>query len=166
MHGAVTSWRFEALTEAMVMLDRIVLPAAAAGLLAFIVFHAAKRQWHALVALVILASGGALLSQSLKALVGRSRPPAVPLVEVSGYSFPSGQVLAVTLVAGWALHVASTSASKSARLLVAALATATVLLVGFSRIYLGAHYPGDVAASILIGMSWLGVCIAVRIPCH
>jgi membrane-associated phospholipid phosphatase len=159
LNDVVRSWRFEPLTDAMVALDMMVAPLAVISLVAFLAFHAARRQWRALMTFVVFAGGGALLSQALKALVGRSRPPGEALVDVSGYSFPSAQVLAITLVAGWAIHVAGTcSANRSARLLVWLLAAAAVLLVGFSRIYLGAHYPGDVAASILIGISWLCAC--------
>ena len=110
MLNGVPSWRF--LTEAMMTLDRIAVPIAGASLLAFVAVHAVKRQWQAMMALVILAAGGAFLSQCLKALVGRARPPGVALVEVGGYSFPSGQVLAFTLVAGWAIHMASTSSAS------------------------------------------------------
>jgi membrane-associated phospholipid phosphatase len=161
------SWRLPPLTQAMVVLDQIIVPIAGASLLALFAFHAATGQWRAMRALLVFAVGGTFLSQALKVLVARSRPPCVALVEVSGYSFPSAQVLLITLVAGWATFVASANAqSMSTRLLVGASAAAAMLVVGFSRVYLGAHYPSDVAASILIGISWLCVCIAGRRPFH
>lgn len=161
MSDPVSSWRFELLTEIMVVLDKMVVPLAGMSLLAFLAFHAARREWRAMTTLGIFSSGGALLSQALKAFVGRERPPDNALVEVSGHSFPSGQVLAVTLVAGWAIHVARTnSGNESGQRAVVTIMTAAVLLVGFSRVYLGAHYVSDVAASILIGVSWWCVCTA------
>jgi membrane-associated phospholipid phosphatase len=163
MYGMLSSIRYPALTEAMVALDRIVVPIALASLLFFLGFHGAKRQWRSLATLAVFASGGALLSQLLKVLVGRIRPPGPSLVDVSGYSFPSGQVLAVALVAGWAIYIASMNANRRrTRLSIEAVAVSAVLLVGFSRIYLGAHYPGDVVASTLIATSWLCACIGAR----
>jgi len=161
------SWRLPPLTRAMVVLDQIIVPIAGASLLALFTFHAATRQWRATRALLAFVVGGTFLSQALKVLVARSRPPGVALVEVSGYSFPSAQVLLVTLVAGWATLAACANAqSMSTRLLVGASAAAAMLVVGFSRVYLGAHYPSDVAASILIGISCLCVCISGRSPFH
>lgn len=160
MYGRLSSVRHPALTEAMVALDRIVVPIALASLLFFLGFHGAKRQWRSLATLAVFASGGALLSQLLKVLVGRIRPPGPSLVDVSGYSFPSGQVLAVALVAGWAIYIANMTANnRRIRLSIEVVAVSAVLLVGFSRIYLGVHYPGDVVASTLIAISWLCACI-------
>lgn len=159
-YSELFSWRSQALTEAMVVLDRLVIPSALSCLALFLGYHGAKRQWRSMVALSFVASGGALQLALLKALVGRSRPSGLALVDVSGYSFPSGQVLAVALLAGWAIYVASMSVErKRTRLLVGMLAVSVVLLVSFSRIYLGAHYPGDVVASVLMAMSWLCACI-------
>jgi undecaprenyl-diphosphatase len=46
------------------------------------------------------------------------------------------------------------------RALLAVLAAALVLLVCFSRMYLGVHYLSDVVAGCLEGVVWLGACIA------
>jgi undecaprenyl-diphosphatase len=108
-------------------------------------------------ALIGAAAGLALaLSQPLKRLCRRSRPASGPggfaaLVEIpDAFSFPSGH----TAVA-FAIAVALSQEGNGLGLLALGLATG----IGISRIYLGAHYPLDVAAGVLLGT---GAGLAVK----
>ncbi len=66
---------------------------------------------------------------------------------VRGYSFPSGHTqLAATV---W-----PSLAYVYRRRWMAALAAITILLIGFSRLYLGVHYPHDVIGGLVIGLLW------------
>jgi undecaprenyl-diphosphatase len=96
-----------------------------------------------------------LLVHVLKIVVGRPRPanggPFTPLTLDSGHkSFPSGHV---TEVIGAALPFAQRCRKISLALFLGLYAA----LMGFSRIYLEAHYPSDVAASLVFGSfsGWL-----------
>ena len=88
----------------------------------------------------------------LKELVGRSRPDVWPLPpDVSEYSFPSG-------------HAANTAALVGAlvlllhrRLPAVLLGAAVLLVVGWSQLALGRHYPTDVLAGWLWALAWVGV---------
>ena len=112
-------------------------------------------------AFVFAAScGGWLLNWALKLAFERPRPSLVPhLREVSTSSFPSGHALtsaAVYLTLGTLLmRLAQTRLAKFYCIAVAMLAT---LLVGASRVFLGVHYPTDVLAGWLIGLSWALMC--------
>lgn len=76
----------------------------------------------------------------------------------TGYSFPSGHT---QMFATWS----SLFAMRYRRLWLSLLTGGMILLVGFSRLYLGAHYPSDVAVAILlgVGLSFLGNLLFDRI---
>ncbi|MDQ3487575.1 MAG: phosphatase PAP2 family protein [Acidobacteriota bacterium] len=112
-------------------------------------------------AFVFLASvGGWMLNDLLKEVFARPRPQVVPhLRQVMSLSFPSGHALtsaAVYLTLGALLmRVAQSRLAKFYCMFIAMLAT---LLVGSTRVYLGVHYPTDVLAGWLIGISWALFC--------
>jgi membrane-associated phospholipid phosphatase len=106
--------------------------------------------------LMVLALGGAmLLSNLVKLLVSRPRPPVAHLQSVTGSSFPSGH--ATQASAFWfslALLVGALGGSRAVCSLAAGVASSLVLAVAASRVYLGVHYPADVVAGVLLGAGW------------
>ena len=123
------------------------------------------QQLYRVAAFVAIASaGGWLLNDVLKALFARTRPSIVPhLREVASESFPSGHALtsaAVFLTLGVLLM--RVSERRWTKFYLLAVAMAATFLVGLSRIFLGVHYPTDVLAGWLIGLSWALVCWIVE----
>lgn len=116
-------------------------------------------------AFVLVASaGGWLLNDVLKELFARPRPQVVPhLREVMTLSFPSGHALTSAVVfltlGALLMRVAERRLVKFYCMFVALVAT---LLVGATRVYLGVHYPTDVLAGWLIGVSWALLCWLVE----
>jgi undecaprenyl-diphosphatase len=108
----------------------------------------------------LLAWGTAGLSEGLKKFTRRPRPlpeqVRVVVAPLGGSSFPSGHVITFMGTYGFLAYLAHTliEAPRLRRPIVAAL---LVLLagVGPSRIYQGHHWPTDVAASYLLGTSYL-----------
>ncbi len=76
----------------------------------------------------------------------------------TGYSFPSGHT---QVFATWSTALGNTLN----RPLITGAAILCGILVGFSRMYLGAHYLSDVLAALLlgIGISWLGTVLCNRV---
>src|SRR5205085_8119707 len=75
------------------------------------------------------------------------------------YSFPSGHTLAATVLYGvFVGYLLRAMRSSVARVSVTPAAVALVLLVAFSRIYLGVHYLTDVLAAMAEGVAWLALC--------
>jgi undecaprenyl-diphosphatase len=102
-----------------------------------------------------------LLNVGLKHVFQRVRPTvAEPLVHLSTYSFPSGHAVASTVFYGALCALAWRHArSRTLRVLACAVGAMLVVLVAFSRVYLGAHYATDVVAGIAVG----AVCLALAL---
>jgi undecaprenyl-diphosphatase len=117
------------------------------------------RYW--LLALMFSVPGGMVLNVTLKYIFQRTRPVFdAPLVSLSTYSFPSGHTTAATCFYGLlASYLVIARPGWNVRLGTVAACTMMVLLVAFSRVYLGAHYVSDVLAAMAESIAWLAVCI-------
>ena len=114
--------------------------------------------------IVVASVGGWVLNALLKEFFRRPRPYAVPhLSQVMSLSFPSGHAMtsaAVYLTLGALLmRVADRRATKIYCMTCAMVMAA---LIGITRVYLGVHYPTDVLAGWLVGLSWALVCWMVE----
>jgi undecaprenyl-diphosphatase len=116
---------------------------------------------------VALGLGGAMLIYDItKALVSRPRPPVEHLQAVTGSSFPSGH--ATQASAFWlslVLVLRATHVTPVALRVTGVLATALVLGVAWSRVYLGVHYASDVVAGVILGSGWalwVRRCLSLR----
>jgi membrane-associated phospholipid phosphatase len=118
------------------------------------------RQRSELQLLLLAVIGTQILTLGLKLGFQRERPFfSDPLATESTYSFPSGHAsvsLAVYGTLGFivARHLSSIRARIAALVAVAAL----VLLIGFSRLYLGVHFLSDVIAGFSLGLAWVTLC--------
>ncbi len=113
--------------------------------------------------LIIIAVGGsAILNVALKLYFHRQRPD-VPwaLAREDAFSFPSGHSLAaITLYGILGYLLMSRIKGTLARAAVLGSLVLLVLGIGVSRIYLGVHYPSDVAAGYLSGLIWLSAVVS------
>ena len=125
------------------------------ALIAFVFLLIQRKRLSALLLVVGLA-GGVGLSEGLKALFERARPPsAYQAVDTLNASFPSGHALLSTvfyLTLGVMLTRAFSQSHFKAFVLGAAMLIA--LLIGLTRIYLGAHWASDVFAGWSVGAAW------------
>lgn len=111
--------------------------------------------------LMLAVFGGMLLNFLLKIVFVRPRPRFDnPILTLTTYSFPSGHTLMATVFYGTFCALVLSRASRWQWRALAILGAALlILLVGFSRIYLGVHYLSDVAAAIAEGLAWLAFCL-------
>ncbi len=95
------------------------------------------------------------LSLLLKVLVQRPRPSGelLSILDVTNrQSFPSGHAFYAIIFFGFLFYIASTLVrNRAARLVLQIFLGGLVLLIGLSRVYLGAHWPSDVAGAYFIG---------------
>lgn len=109
---------------------------------------------------VAAIGGGEVASTVLKLFYVRPRPDLVPHgMEVFTASFPSGHAM-MSAVAYLTLAglLARVERQRDVKVLILVLGMATTLLVGFSRIYLGVHWPSDVLAGWCVGAAWAALC--------
>ncbi|HEY6152764.1 MAG TPA: phosphatase PAP2 family protein [Candidatus Udaeobacter sp.] len=132
-------------------------------LFALVLFFVWKRSWPSLVTLIIAVPGGMLLNEWVKVLVHRQRPFVQgQFVDWSGYSFASGHTIGATLLYGQLLlFLLPLLKGRHLRIVCVFGAASLVVLVGFSRIALGAHFLTDVLAAIIFGMVWLILCMVL-----
>jgi undecaprenyl-diphosphatase len=125
------------------------------------VFYAWRRQWLHLAAWLIALGGGEALNLVLKQLLARPRPSfAHPSLPGVGYSFPSGHAMAALIAYGMLTYFAILAVGTwRVRTGLACGAALLVLLIGFSRLYLGVHYFSDVIGGYAAGGVWLSTCI-------
>lgn len=128
---------------------------------AVITFLWMRGQGHAAVLVLVASGGGALLMTALKGVFERPRPQIVPHLfgNPGSSSFPSGHALAaaaVYLTLGALL--ARLTEDKRSKIFVVSMSFVFVFLVGFSRVYLGVHWPSDVLAGWTVGLSWAVLC--------
>jgi membrane-associated phospholipid phosphatase len=121
-----------------------------------------RKHWYWLLAIVLTVPGGMLLHHLVQVLVHRHRPfRHSEFLDLGGYSFPSGHTMAATLLYGLlAVFAFLLWKGWHWRILTILGAFLAVVLVGFSRIALGAHYLTDVLAAIAGGVAWLFLCVA------
>ena len=101
--------------------------------------------------------GALLLNWVLKAAVHRIRPLPYFGVDPESFSFPSGHVFfAVSFYGALCLALAG---HRKVSPIVLTFCTLLVGAIAWSRVYLGVHYPTDVAAGFLIGVFWLCVLV-------
>ena len=137
-------------------------------LFALVLFFVWKRSWPSLVTLIIAVPGGMLLNEWVKVLVHRHRPFVDgPFVDWSGYSFATGHTIGATLLYGQLLlFLLPLLKRRQLRTVCVFGAASLVVLVGFSRIALGAHFLTDVLAAIIFGIVWLILCMVLGKPMH
>ena len=115
------------------------------------------RQWRS--AVIIL--GTVVLTVSLVVLIkigyGRARPDqTIALILEKGFSFPSGHSsVAVAMFGSLYWWLCSHPGRFRIWVVTAFVVLLSVLMIGFSRIYLGVHYPSDVLAGFSLGTGCL-----------
>lgn len=115
--------------------------------------------------LLAAALGGTALSQGLKHLFGRERPPMfMHAVEAMNPSFPSGHAtLSAVIYLTLGALIARFSSERRVKTYVLACAVLLTALVGCSRVYLGVHWPTDVLAGWCLGAAWAALCWLVAL---
>jgi membrane-associated phospholipid phosphatase len=127
---------------------------------AYLYFRHKNWQFIAQTVLVLILS--TLTNILLKSMINRARPSHEHLVQVNTLSFPSGHSMSAMAFYGFLTYLAIVSRIPIAlKISLVVLLVTTILSIGISRIYLGVHFPSDVAAGFIGGLIWVTFCIVV-----
>ena len=132
------------------------------GVVAYGYAHTSPRLWLSGVAIWLTFGIGS----AIKLAVGRARP----LTEYAAgmwpqtHSFPSGHATGATVAYGLLAYLAWQLLPQPWNHIAAALLVLLIILIGISRVYLGAHFPSDVIAGWLLGAVALCIIIFVVRP--
>ncbi len=124
---------------------------------------ALRRRLPAAIVVVASSAGCAIAVAIMKTSVARPRPPiSGRLVSATGAAFPSGHsAQSVACYAALAWAVTTRIESRSTRILVWSGTAVIALGVGWSRVYLGVHWPSDVLGGWSLAAGWLSILVLV-----
>jgi undecaprenyl-diphosphatase len=125
-----------------------------------IIFYTVFRHRSELILFTAVVVCTPLLNLALKYFFHRTRPDLHRLIEIGGYSFPSGHAMSAFAFYGilsfllWR-HIPT----RWGRTILILISIFMIAMIGTSRIYLGVHYPSDVIAGYFASGCWLAFAI-------
>ncbi|MFC4689894.1 phosphatase PAP2 family protein [Dokdonia genika] len=161
---AIASYRTPSLTQYFIYLTDI--GNAIGYLIVFsvctLIFYLVFKNWR-YVAQIVLVMVLALSSNLiLKQIINRARPEAEHLVTVETLSYPSGHAMMAMAFYGILIYlITQFNISKIWKFLIILLLAVLILSIGISRIYLGVHYPSDIAGGFIAGFIWVVFCVMI-----
>jgi len=107
----------------------------------------------------LLASS--ILDVFFKTIFHRKRPDILRLIDITGFSFPSGHSMIGLCFYGFIAYILWVNMKSRWRYPLVFLSVALIISIGISRIYLGVHYASDVLGGYSAGLAWLAVFITI-----
>jgi membrane protein DedA with SNARE-associated domain/membrane-associated phospholipid phosphatase len=130
-------------------------------------WFAGKRAWRTAFYWLTAIAGASALNTAIKVALHRPRPGEQLYDGWSAFSFPSGHSTVNIVLYGFLAFLIGRELRPAGRLPIALGAALLVLLIAFSRLYLGAHWFSDVIGGLAFGSAWLAALgiSYLRKPC-
>ncbi len=125
-------------------------------ILIFVFIKSEKHSFNAAMIVINLLLS-AILNVGIKYAILRERPDVLRLIEISGYSFPSGHSMVSMSFYGLLIYLCFKNYKKRWKPLIISMLAIIILFIGISRIYLGVHYTSDVLGGFFLGITWIGI---------
>ncbi|MGG4102947.1 phosphatase PAP2 family protein [Paenibacillus lautus] len=110
--------------------------------------------------LIVVVFGSSILNVLLKWVFQRARPDIHRLIEITGYSYPSGHSMAAfSFYSVLAYLLWRHIDNRAGRGTLISISVVMILGIGLSRVYLGVHYPSDILGGYLAACAWLGFLV-------
>lgn len=125
-------------------------------------FYFIFKSWRYVVQLMIVLLVAASSNLLLKQIINRARPDADYLVTVKTLSYPSGHAMSAMAFYGFLIYLIYTfNIPKLVKYGIIAFLAMLIVSIGISRIYLGVHFPSDIAGGFIAGFIWVVFCILI-----
>lgn len=158
----VISYRQPLLTKYFIFMTNVgdfygyLIVVAISTIIAITVF----KQWKPVVQTIFVLILASLSNVMLKRFVDRARPGIEHLVSVETLSYPSGHAMSAMAFYGFIIYLfVRFKMNKYLKTAIIVLLVFIILSIGISRIYLGVHYPSDIAGGYIAGFIWVVFCI-------
>lgn len=120
------------------------------------------RRWKFVLQTTLVLLLASLSNVVLKRVVNRARPSLEHLVTVNTLSYPSGHAMSAMAFYGFLIYLCVRYRMRHrVRIVFISILVLLIVSIGMSRIYLGVHYPSDVAAGFIGGLIWVAFCAVV-----
>jgi undecaprenyl-diphosphatase len=162
IHAALQKFRFPLLDSLMVAAselgDAAVTVPVILVVLAWLVWQRRLRSAAYWISAVVLAQ---LFVVTLKFFMRRARPSSM-YEGLQGFSFPSNHATLSVVTYGFLAFFVASAWDHVARRRIATATALFVLLISFSRLYLGAHWFSDVLAGLSFGVAWIAIAAVLH----
>jgi len=132
------------------------------GLISSIVFYLKFKNWRFVIQMVFVLVISGLSNLALKQAINRPRPEIEHLVSVATLSYPSGHAMSAISFYGFLIYLCyGFKMNKWIKSGIIIFFTLLIFTIGISRIYLGVHFPSDIAGGFIAGLIWVAFCILI-----
>ena len=118
------------------------------------------KRWKYVAQITIVLALSAVSNMILKRFIDRARPGIEHLVSVETLSYPSGHAMSAMAFYGFVIYLFYRfKMNLFLKWVVMLIFLLLILSIGISRIYLGVHYPSDIAGGFIAGFIWVVFCV-------
>lgn len=127
-----------------------------------VLFYLKFRNWRYVLEMVFVLAISGLSNSALKQVIDRARPDVDHLVSVATLSYPSGHAMSAISFYGFLIYlIYNIRMRRVFKISLIILFSLMIFLIGVSRIYLGVHFPSDVAGGYIAGFIWIIFCVVL-----
>ncbi|WP_339842246.1 phosphatase PAP2 family protein [uncultured Maribacter sp.] len=120
------------------------------------------KRWKYVAQATLVLALATVSNMILKRFIDRARPGIEHLVSVETLSYPSGHAMSAMAFYGFLIFlVTKFKIQKVIKYVLIIVLVLLILSIGISRIYLGVHFPSDVAGGFIAGFIWVVFCVLI-----
>ncbi|AFL81580.1 membrane-associated phospholipid phosphatase [Aequorivita sublithincola DSM 14238] len=120
------------------------------------------KNWRYVAQTVLVLMLASISNVMLKRFIDRARPGIEHLVSVETLSYPSGHAMSAMAFYGFLIYIFYRFKMNNwLKYGIILLLVFIILSIGISRIYLGVHFPSDIAGGYIAGLIWVFFCILI-----